>query len=96
MSAIDFNPEILPDNDMEAMKIKFGGANEIDANTLINSLLHFTNIVHETHKEIAKSFGVQKKVEVKIKATHEGSFLVDWLYRLHQLPERSVHYFLFR
>lgn len=45
----------------------------IDANTLINSLIHFTNIVQEVNKELSGD----KKVEVKIKASKEGSYIVD-------------------
>ena len=65
------------DFDMEAMKIKFGGGNEIDANTLINSLIHFTNIVQEVNKELSNELNVGRKIEIKIKANEPGSFLVD-------------------
>lgn len=58
---------------MQEMKIKYGGGNSISANTYINSLIHFTNIVHEVNREIDPD----RRVEVKIKAQKEGSFLVD-------------------
>jgi hypothetical protein len=59
---------------MEDLKIKFDGeSNQIEANTLINSLLHFTNIVQEVNREL----DTDKKVEIKINALAPGSFLVD-------------------
>ena len=62
------------ENKMEELKIKFGGdTHEIEANTYINSLLHFTNIVQEVNKGISKD----KKIEVKIRANIAGSFIVD-------------------
>ena len=52
-------------NDMEDMVIKFDGDNhQIEANTLINSLIHFTNIVHEVNKEL----GNAERVAINIKA----------------------------
>lgn len=60
--------------DMQAMKIKFDGQTHmIEANTFINSLIHFTTVVQEVNKELDPD----KKVEVKIKANKEGSFIVD-------------------
>ena len=64
--------------DMDAMKLKFGGGNEIDANTLINSLIHFTNIVQEVNKDLSKELNVERNIEIKIKANAPGSFLVDF------------------
>lgn len=62
------------ENKMEELKIKFGGdTHEIEANTYINSLLHFTSIVQEVNKGISKD----KKIEVKIRANIAGSFIVD-------------------
>jgi hypothetical protein len=56
----------------EDLKLKFDGqTHQIEANTLINSLLHFTNIVQEVNKELATG----NKVEVKVNALPEGSFL---------------------
>lgn len=58
---------------MEDLKIKFGGeTNQIEANTLINSLLHFTTIVQEVNKDLQTG----RKVEIKVNALPEGSFLV--------------------
>ena len=62
------------DLDMEVMKVKYGGGNEIAANTYINSLIHFTTVVQEVNKNLDKD----KKIEVKIKANREGSFIVDF------------------
>lgn len=59
--------------DMEDMLIKFDGqTHQIEANTLINSLLHFTNVVHEINREL----GEDQKVTINIKAHQEGSFEV--------------------
>jgi len=58
---------------MKDLKLKYGGGNAIDANTYINSLLHFTNVVHEVNNTIHPD----KRIEVKIKAQSEGSFIVD-------------------
>lgn len=60
--------------DMEAFKIHYGGqTNQIDANTYINSLLHFTNIVEETNKILSPD----SKVQINIKAHEPGSFITD-------------------
>ena len=66
---------LLNPNDvlMDDFKIKFDGdTHQIDANTLINSLLHFTNITQEVNKEL----GTDRKIEIKVNALKEGSFLV--------------------
>lgn len=58
---------------MDDLKLKFGSdTHQIDANTLINNLLHFTNIVQEVNKEL----GTNRKIDIKINALQEGSFLV--------------------
>jgi hypothetical protein len=63
--------------DMEAMKIKFGGqTNQIEANTLINTLIHFTNVVQEVSNGLSHDMHTDKKVEIKIKALEPGSFNV--------------------
>lgn len=71
------------DVDMELMKIKYGGGNEIEANTYINSLIHFTKVIQEVNKSISSD----KKVEVKIKANKEGSFVVDVLIASNNIIE---------
>lgn len=66
------------DSDMEVMQIKFGGqTNQIEANTLINSLIHFTEVVREVHNGITKELEVDKTVEISINATMPGSFIMD-------------------
>jgi hypothetical protein len=59
------------------LKIKFDGqVNQIDVNTLINSLLHITNAIAEVNNELCKEIGEYKKIEVKVNAFSSGSFLV--------------------
>lgn len=61
--------------DMEDLKIKFDGqTHQIEANTLINSLLHFNTIVQEINKELK----TDKTISIKINALPEGSFLVHF------------------
>ena len=60
-------------NDMGDLKIKFDGqTHQIEANTLINSFLHFTSIVQEINTEL----NTGKKIDIKINALPEGSFLI--------------------
>lgn len=57
------------------MKITFEGqSHQIDANTLINVLLHYQNIVNEASKELS---GGTKNIELKINALEKGSFVID-------------------
>lgn len=67
--------ENISNTDTQEMKIKYDGGNTIDANTYINSLIHFTTIVQEVNKELSS----ENKVEVQIKANKPGSFMVDVL-----------------
>lgn len=77
------NQEIQTINqEMEALKIKYDGLSSIDANTYINSLLHFTNLVQEVNKNIPDS----KEVEVRIKANEPGSFIVDLIFGVSAVP----------
>lgn len=58
------------------MKIKFNGDTHIiEANTLINSLIHFTAVVQEVNKDLSPD----KKVEINIVAQTRGSYIVDFL-----------------
>lgn len=58
---------------MGDFKIKFdSNRHQIDANTLINSLLHITNITQEVNRELV----TDRKIEIKVNAFKEGSFLV--------------------
>lgn len=57
------------------MKITFEGqTHQIDANTLINVLLHYQNVVNEANRELS---GGAKNIELKINALGKGSFVID-------------------
>ena len=57
------------------MKIKFEGqTHQIDANTLINVLIHYQNIITIANRELG---GAEKQVSVRINAIEKGSFVVD-------------------
>lgn len=72
-------------------KIKFDGEqHQIDANVLINSLIHTTTLVHEVNRSIDPS----RKIQVNVKAPEKGSFLihlelVDLLNKAAQLVTRE-------
>jgi hypothetical protein len=54
-------------------KLKFDGElNEVDASTLGYSLLNITTLIQEVNQEV----GGGQKIEIKVKATQPGSFLV--------------------
>ena len=79
MSNVLSNEQVMDD-----LKLKFGGdTHQIDANTLINNLLHFTKIVQEVNKEL----NTNRKIEVKINALNEGSFLVHILLQSNLLGQ---------
>lgn len=57
------------------MKIKFEGqTHQIDANTLINVLIHYQNIVEIANRELGND---EKKITIKVNAIEKGSFVVD-------------------
>ena len=57
------------------MKITFEGqTHQIDANTLINVLIHYRNVVNEANKELG---GGTKNIELKVNAIEKGSFIID-------------------
>lgn len=61
---------LIKDNNF---KLKFDGQlNQIDANVLINSLIHTTAIIQEVNRYLDTG----KKIEIKVKALEKGSFLV--------------------
>jgi hypothetical protein len=61
---------VIKDNNF---KLKFDGQlSQIDANVLINSLIHTSAII----QEINKFLDTGKKIEIKVKALEKGSFLV--------------------
>lgn len=54
-------------------KIKFDGEqHQIDANLLINNLIHTSTIIQELNRNLDSG----KKIDVKIKALEKGSFLI--------------------
>ncbi len=54
-------------------KIKFDGQqHQIDANVLVNNLIHTTTIIQEINSQL----NTGKKIEIKIKALEKGSFLI--------------------
>lgn len=54
-------------------KIKFDGEqHQIDANLLVNNLIHMTSIIQELNRNLDSG----KKVDIKIKALEKGSFLI--------------------
>ena len=54
-------------------KIKFDGEkHQIDANLLVNNLVHTTSII----QEINRNFDSGKKIDIQIKALEKGSFLI--------------------
>lgn len=56
--------------------VEFGGdSHEIDLNTLITSLLNFGAAIQEIQGEIAP----EAKVDIKVRAPQQGSFLIDIL-----------------
>jgi hypothetical protein len=59
---------------LENIKIRFEGASsQIEASTLINSLITFTDIVYEVNKEL----DTNSKIEIIINALPKGSFIID-------------------
>ncbi len=70
----------MADN-MDDLKLTFDGLNgQIEANTLINSLLHFTTVTQAVNRGLSSD----RKVIVKINALEPGSFIV------HLLLETSI------
>lgn len=56
--------------------VEFGGdSHEIDLNTLITSLVNFGAAIQEIQSEIAP----EAKVDIKVRAPQQGSFLIDIL-----------------
>lgn len=54
-------------------KIKFDGSkHQIDANILINNLIHTTTIIQEINRNLDSG----KKIEINVKALEKGSFLI--------------------
>ena len=59
----------------ETMKIIFDGqTHQIDANTLINFLIHYKAVVDATNSEIGDG---TKKIIIKVNSLEKGSFIID-------------------
>ena len=57
------------------MRIVFEGqSNQIDANTLINVLIHYQTVITEANKELG---GGAKTIDLKVNAIQKGSFIID-------------------
>lgn len=57
------------------MRIKFEGQqSQIDANTLINVLIHYQNMINQVNIEMS---GGAKEVHLQINAIEKGSFIID-------------------
>lgn len=57
------------------MQIVFEGQNsQVDANTLINVLIHYQTVITEANKELG---GGSKTINLKVNAIEKGSFIID-------------------
>jgi hypothetical protein len=62
-------------NAKSSLRIKFEGqTHQIDANTLINTLVHYQTVIAEANKELT---GGAKTIELKVNAIEKGSFVID-------------------
>jgi hypothetical protein len=65
--------ELINSDEQNEFKLKFKGKlNEVDASTLGYSLVNVTSLLQEVNNEL----GEGQKIEIKVKATEPGSFLV--------------------
>lgn len=61
--------------EQRSLQIKFDGqTHQIDANTLINILIHYNTVIMEANKEFG---GGEKTINIKVNALKEGSFIID-------------------
>lgn len=59
----------------ESIQIKFAGQeHQIDANTLINTLIHYNTVINIVNDTIGDG---NRKVNIKINAIEKGSFVID-------------------
>lgn len=59
----------------KSMQIVFEGqSNQIDANTLINVLIHYQTIISEANKSLGEG---TRNIELKVNAIEKGSFIID-------------------
>ncbi|MBR1792105.1 MAG: hypothetical protein IJ764_00485 [Bacteroidales bacterium] len=59
----------------ESLQITLGGgSHQVDANTLINELVHFTTVINAANDEYGQN---NRKINIKVNALKEGSFIID-------------------
>lgn len=59
----------------ERMQISFDGqSHQIDANVLVNTLVHYTSVVQQANMELS---GGARNVGIQVNALKEGSFVID-------------------
>lgn len=59
----------------ESMQISFDGqSNQVDANILINTLIHYSAIIQQANNELS---GGSRNVHININAFKKGSFVID-------------------
>lgn len=59
----------------KTMQLEFEGqTHSIDANTLVNILVHYQSVVTEANKHLS---GGSREVTLKVNALRQGSFIVD-------------------
>jgi hypothetical protein len=59
----------------ESLIIAFEGEeHQIDANTLINTLIHYNALINQINEMVGKG---EKKIELKVNAPERGSFIID-------------------
>jgi hypothetical protein len=59
----------------ESLTIKFEGQeHQIDANTLINTLIHYNALINQINEVAGNG---EKKIELKVNAPERGSFVID-------------------
>jgi hypothetical protein len=61
----------------EDFKLKYEGKlHQIDSNTLVNSLFNMTAAMQEINSELSKEFNIKTRLQIKVNAFSDGSFLV--------------------
>jgi hypothetical protein len=59
----------------ESLVIKFKGQeHQIDANTLINTLIHYNALINQINEMVGNG---ERKIELKVNAPERGSFVID-------------------
>ena len=61
--------------EMESMNITFeGNSHQVDANTLINALVHYQTIINEANRIYG---GGTREIKMQVNAPKQGSFIID-------------------